>query len=85
MDQSTTMDRAIRNAATVRMSVSPNPSVGVGVVAADEMVFDGATSPPGGRRSETRLGETLRIDVEPIGKRASDACGSAASAARGVG
>ncbi len=46
------MERAVANAARIRHSTSPNPWVGVVIVALDGQVFDGATEPPGGRHAE---------------------------------
>ena len=45
------MERAVANAARIRHSTSPNPWVGVVIVALDGQVFDGATEPPGGRHA----------------------------------
>ncbi len=74
VDDATTMERAIRSAATVRGSTSPNPWVGAVVTAVDGSMFDGATSPPGGPHAEiialTAAGEraaggTLTVTLEP--------------------
>ena len=68
------MSRAIDNAASVRLSTSPNPWVGCVVVAADGSVHDGATSPPGGPHAEvvalrragaTARGSTVFVTLEP--------------------
>ncbi len=69
-----TMQRAMRNAAAVRGSTSPNPWVGAVVTAPDGARFDGATSPPGGPHAEivalTAAGEraaggALTVTLEP--------------------
>ena len=46
------MQRAIRNAAASRTTVSPRPWVGAVLVTADGEVFDGATEPSPGRHAE---------------------------------
>lgn len=46
------MQWAMRLAATVRMSTSPNPWVGCVLRTADGRWFEGATEPPGGRHAE---------------------------------
>lgn len=74
VDDTTTMQRAVLNAATVRGSVSPNPWVGAVVTAVDGAMFDGATTPPGGPHAEIvalagagqrAAGGTLTVTLEP--------------------
>jgi len=74
VDDTTTMERAIRNAAVVRASTSPNPWVGAVVTAIDGAMFDGATSPPGGQHAEIialatagdrAAGGALTVTLEP--------------------
>jgi diaminohydroxyphosphoribosylaminopyrimidine deaminase / 5-amino-6-(5-phosphoribosylamino)uracil reductase len=73
------MRRAIAVASTVRGSTSPNPWVGsvvapAGTADSDEVLFDGATSPPGGPHAEVTAlasagdkarGATLYTTLEP--------------------
>jgi diaminohydroxyphosphoribosylaminopyrimidine deaminase/5-amino-6-(5-phosphoribosylamino)uracil reductase len=77
VDDETLMARAVRNAATVRSSTSPNPWVGAVLVAADGTAYDGATEPPGGRHAEIvaldaaraagadTAGSTVAVTLEP--------------------
>lgn len=71
------MDRAVRAAATVRTSTSPNPWVGAAIQLVDGRTFVGATQPPGGSHAEIMAmnaalaaggelaGATLATTLEP--------------------
>lgn len=68
------MAEAVRMAASVRTSTSPNPWVGAVVVTRDGAVHTGATEPPGGRHAEivaldaagpAAEGATLYVTLEP--------------------
>ncbi len=74
VDDTTTMEIAIRNAATVRGSTAPNPWVGAVVTAVDGAMFEGATTSPGGPHAEMvalaeagqrAAGGTLTVTLEP--------------------
>jgi diaminohydroxyphosphoribosylaminopyrimidine deaminase / 5-amino-6-(5-phosphoribosylamino)uracil reductase len=76
-DDEAFMQRAVRLAATVRASTSPNPWVGCVLVTADRRVFEGATQPPGGGPAEVEAlaaaraagadtaGSTVYVTLEP--------------------
>src|SRR4051794_41080052 len=68
------MRRAMRAAAAVRTSTSPNPWVGAVVSTPDGHVFEGATQPPGGPHAEVvaldaagtaARGGSLHVTLEP--------------------
>lgn len=68
------LDRAIRCAASVRCTTSPNPWVGCVLATRDRRVFEGATEPAGGRHAEivaldaageAARGATVYVTLEP--------------------
>ncbi len=74
--ETTYMERALDNAASVQGLTAPNPWVGCVVVAADGEVIDGMTHPPGGphaeahalaRAGERAAGSTMYVTLEPCG------------------
>jgi diaminohydroxyphosphoribosylaminopyrimidine deaminase / 5-amino-6-(5-phosphoribosylamino)uracil reductase len=70
----TLMERALVNAASVQGLTAPNPWVGCVLACADGRVIDGVTHPPGGRHAEAHAlaqvegraaGATLYVTLEP--------------------
>jgi diaminohydroxyphosphoribosylaminopyrimidine deaminase/5-amino-6-(5-phosphoribosylamino)uracil reductase len=72
--ETTYMERALANAASVQGLTAPNPWVGCVVVTADGDVVDGMTHPPGGHHAEAHAlasageraaGSTMYVTLEP--------------------
>jgi diaminohydroxyphosphoribosylaminopyrimidine deaminase / 5-amino-6-(5-phosphoribosylamino)uracil reductase len=70
----TFMERALVNAASVQGLTAPNPWVGCALVLADGRVVDGVTHPPGGHHAEAHAlaqvggraeGATMYVTLEP--------------------